>query len=173
MTNSQRLASVRECFRRFLVEQAEMARVELERVEIERAEMPRAGDQAPERAPEQAGDQAPERAGDADPESQNAPTQAAPPAEPAITGESILVRDEFYCGRRFRAEQFHAIWFIEEDQLKIFRRSGQWLQTMSAAEIDAACEDPVVLRMTPSPDVAEAETDRDADQTDHSIRRAA
>jgi hypothetical protein len=38
--------------------------------------------------------------------------------------ETILIRDGMYCGRRFDVEDGHAIWFIEEEQLKFFNASG-------------------------------------------------
>ena len=38
--------------------------------------------------------------------------------------ESILIRDGAYCGRRFDGPQGHAIWFVEEDQLKFYRLDG-------------------------------------------------
>ncbi len=38
--------------------------------------------------------------------------------------ETILVRDGFYCGRRFQSEQVQAIWFIEEDQIKYYSADG-------------------------------------------------
>jgi hypothetical protein len=38
--------------------------------------------------------------------------------------ETILIRGGAYCGRRFDAEQGHAIWFIEEGQLKFFDANG-------------------------------------------------
>jgi hypothetical protein len=38
--------------------------------------------------------------------------------------ETILVRDGVYCGRRFDAHDGHAIWFVEEEQLKFFRADG-------------------------------------------------
>ena len=38
--------------------------------------------------------------------------------------ETILIRGGNYCGRRFEAEGGHAIWFVEEDQLKFFRADG-------------------------------------------------
>ena len=34
---------------------------------------------------------------------------------PLIRRESMLIRDEFFCGRRFHSDQYDAIWFIEED----------------------------------------------------------
>ena len=44
--------------------------------------------------------------------------------------ESLLLRDGLYCGRRFEAEGGHALWFVEEDQLKIFGPDGRVLQVM-------------------------------------------
>lgn len=38
--------------------------------------------------------------------------------------ESILIRDGAYCGRRFDGPLGHAIWFVEEDQLKFYRLDG-------------------------------------------------
>jgi hypothetical protein len=40
------------------------------------------------------------------------------------TEETILIRDGIYCGRRFFLGEFMAIWFIEEEELKFFDRSG-------------------------------------------------
>jgi hypothetical protein len=38
--------------------------------------------------------------------------------------ETILIRGGNYCGRRFEADGGHALWFVEEDQLKFFRADG-------------------------------------------------
>jgi hypothetical protein len=38
--------------------------------------------------------------------------------------ETILIRNGFYCGRRFAADRGHAIWFCEENQLKFYGASG-------------------------------------------------
>jgi hypothetical protein len=38
--------------------------------------------------------------------------------------ETILIRDGAYCGRRFENDQASAIWFVEEDQLKVYRADG-------------------------------------------------
>lgn len=39
--------------------------------------------------------------------------------------ETILIRDGHYCGRRFQAEQGHAVWFLEENQIKVYLTDGQ------------------------------------------------
>ena len=50
-------------------------------------------------------------------------TQDAPEVDgssPEIQSESMLIRDEFFCGRCFRTEAYRAVWFLEEDELKIY-----------------------------------------------------
>ena len=42
--------------------------------------------------------------------------------------ETLLIRDGNYCGHRFAAEGFHAVWFAEEDQLKFYGSDGQLIQ---------------------------------------------
>ncbi|MEM9585850.1 MAG: hypothetical protein AAGA03_01100 [Planctomycetota bacterium] len=49
--------------------------------------------------------------------------------------ESILIRGGFYCGRRFDAGIYVAVWFMEEDQLKISRPDGQVVASLSGSEI--------------------------------------
>jgi len=38
--------------------------------------------------------------------------------------ETILIRDGYYCGRRFATAGAHAIWFCEENQLKFYGENG-------------------------------------------------
>ncbi len=38
--------------------------------------------------------------------------------------ETILIREGFYCGRRFERDDITAIWFIGEDELKFHDREG-------------------------------------------------
>ena len=52
-----------------------------------------------------------------------------------IVGESVLIVDGFYCGRRFDAGRCYAIWFIEEDQLKIHAAGGELLCVFSSEEL--------------------------------------
>ncbi len=49
------------------------------------------------------------------------------PGEALDCQESILIRDGFYCGRRFNFADYHAIWFVEEGHVKIFAESGELL----------------------------------------------
>ena len=53
-----------------------------------------------------------------------------------IVRESMLIRDEFFCGRTFHAEHYNAVWFIEEDVLKIHRADGSLELVLQGAEID-------------------------------------
>ncbi|TWU48715.1 hypothetical protein Poly51_46170 [Rubripirellula tenax] len=69
---------------------------------------------------------------------------------PQIQTESVLIRDEFFCGRRFRAATHRAVWFIEEDTLKIFDNQNVLQTVMRSGEIDefvgrVADADPVIL----------------------------
>lgn len=54
--------------------------------------------------------------------------------------ETILIRDGFYCGRRFRAESVHAIWFLEENQLKFFGADGRVVKVVCPAIASEAIE---------------------------------
>jgi hypothetical protein len=40
------------------------------------------------------------------------------------TSESILIRDGFFCGRRFRNDGLEAVWFVEESEIKFYDREG-------------------------------------------------
>ena len=39
--------------------------------------------------------------------------------------ETLLIRDGYYCGRRFYCDGYQAVWFIEEAQIKYFDTEGQ------------------------------------------------
>lgn len=49
--------------------------------------------------------------------------------------ESIFICDEFYRGRRFRAESVSAVWFAEEDELKVHAADGNCVASLNAAEM--------------------------------------
>jgi hypothetical protein len=38
--------------------------------------------------------------------------------------ETILIRDGYYCGRKFSCDVAQAIWFMEENQIKVYNRGG-------------------------------------------------
>jgi hypothetical protein len=50
--------------------------------------------------------------------------------------ESILIRDDFFCGRRFYTADHHAVWFIEQDELKIYDTDGDLLCVLAGCEIE-------------------------------------
>ena len=45
-------------------------------------------------------------------------------AETTPVRESILIRQGCYCGRRFECDGLSAVWFEEEDELKLYHRDG-------------------------------------------------
>lgn len=57
--------------------------------------------------------------------------------------EHILLRNDTYCGRRFFADGLQAIWFVEEDQVKIHAQDGSVARVMSVEE---------AVRLAPSTD---------------------
>lgn len=59
--------------------------------------------------------------------------ELAPDRQVALT-EHILVRDHVYCGRRFRSDELHAVWFIEEDEIKIYGPDHSVVRVLRASE---------------------------------------
>jgi hypothetical protein len=56
-------------------------------------------------------------------------------SEDCKTTEHILLRDDLYCGRRFQADGLQAIWFIEEDQIKVYAKDGTVARVLSSSEV--------------------------------------
>ncbi len=50
----------------------------------------------------------------------------------ATIRESILVRGGMFCGRKFSADGFIVIWFIEEDQIKYYAPSGDLIASLNS-----------------------------------------
>jgi hypothetical protein len=50
--------------------------------------------------------------------------------------DAVLIRNGFYAGRRFELGQYRAVWFMEEDELKIQDASGTIVAKFNAAEIN-------------------------------------
>jgi hypothetical protein len=50
----------------------------------------------------------------------------------ASIGESILIRNGLFCGRKFQCEGYEVVWFIEEDEIKFFSPCGDLLKSNSA-----------------------------------------
>jgi len=53
----------------------------------------------------------------------------------AIPEETILVRGGVYCGRRFDSGDLHAIWFLEESQVKFYGPNGLLRQVLHPAAV--------------------------------------
>ena len=49
--------------------------------------------------------------------------------------ETILIRNGYYCGRRFECDGFSAVWFVEEHELKIHDRDGRVRAALSIDEL--------------------------------------
>jgi hypothetical protein len=52
--------------------------------------------------------------------------------------ESILIRQGLYCGRRFETAGGYAIWFAEENQVKVFQDGGHVVDVLQLASALAA-----------------------------------
>ena len=44
--------------------------------------------------------------------------------------ETILLRDRFYVGRKFRAGGFQVIWWVEKNLVEVFDEDGQVVKTI-------------------------------------------
>ena len=141
MTNSQRLAAVRDHLRRWLSEQVgrqtsvsgvEEA-LEPETLDPEPQESGQSEDSGESSMGQQEGAVSPTTAPKTD-----LLTTVNPPE---INSESILIRDGFYAGRTFEAtvggESVRATWFLEPDELKIRGPQGNVLAVFGGNEIVA------------------------------------
>ncbi|MCC9657816.1 hypothetical protein [Rhodopirellula halodulae] len=63
--------------------------------------------------------------------------QIRPETDAAPWSESVFICDGFYRGRRFRTENASAIWFTEEDELKIQNAEGSVVATLSSSDMEA------------------------------------
>ncbi len=88
--------------------------------------------------------------------------------------ESIMIRDAFYCGRNFRFASHRAVWFAEEEQVKIYDADGSLLDSFKTDQLVVA-EPRVKLHQPDAED--ETEEQQPAEQApaaeDTSVRRAA
>lgn len=50
--------------------------------------------------------------------------QRAPTVTRDEVQESLLIRNGHFCGQKFTADGWTIIWFLEENQLKIYRPNG-------------------------------------------------
>tara|TARA_B100000674_G_C37544075_1_gene779755 strand:+ start:159 stop:413 length:255 start_codon:yes stop_codon:yes gene_type:complete len=54
-----------------------------------------------------------------------------------ILAESLLIRDGHYCGHKFANAALTAVWFHEEDQIKVHNKDGQLLLVVKPSETEA------------------------------------
>jgi hypothetical protein len=47
-----------------------------------------------------------------------------------VPGEAMLIRDGFFCGRRFVGQGLEAVWFIEENEIKFYNGEGAVVQVI-------------------------------------------
>ncbi len=47
--------------------------------------------------------------------------------------ETILIRNGHYCGRRFSNEKCQAVWFLEEDQIKVYAGDGRVVKSIGTS----------------------------------------
>lgn len=48
--------------------------------------------------------------------------------------ETILIRDGHYCGHRFACGDVSAVWFCEEDQVKLYDADRQLIRVANVAD---------------------------------------
>jgi hypothetical protein len=48
--------------------------------------------------------------------------------------ETILIKAGYFCGRRFSCDGLTAVWFVEENQVKVYDRQGKLLAVRVAWE---------------------------------------
>ena len=59
--------------------------------------------------------------------------------------ETTLIRNGSYCGRRFSLQGYSLIWFIDEQQIKLFAQDGSLLDTKSVLDF---CGSPLCIPAT-------------------------
>lgn len=60
-------------------------------------------------------------------------SQAEDAPQPQLV-EACLIRNGYYCGRRFQCGDHSAVWFAEEDEIKIYAPNGALLEACSIGE---------------------------------------
>ncbi len=56
-------------------------------------------------------------------------------ARDASLRETLLMRQGAYCGHRFRHDGFEAVWFVEEDQIKLYAPDHSLIATYKPSEL--------------------------------------
>jgi hypothetical protein len=68
--------------------------------------------------------------------------------------ETILIRDGLYCGRKFQIPGYEVVWFVEEDEIKVFGPCGNLLSTNSAITVLNELDTENQQQLTPTRRVA-------------------
>ena len=50
--------------------------------------------------------------------------------------ETVLIRNEAYCGHRFRLGEHSAVWFVEENELKFYSPDGKILEVIDSLTVN-------------------------------------
>ncbi len=90
----------------------------------------------------------------------------------SILRETILIRDEHFCGRHFYTADHHATWFIEEDELKIFCNHGKLVCVLASHEFDEEFDEQP-FRSSPNILKLPIQTGKTSSDSQDSTRRAA
>ena len=51
-----------------------------------------------------------------------------------VCKESVLIRERYFVGRQFRYEGVRAVWFAEEELVKLHSDDGRFLGTITVAD---------------------------------------
>jgi hypothetical protein len=55
--------------------------------------------------------------------------------------EAMLIRDGYFCGRRFECDGLGAVWFVEENEIKFYDRAGGILEVLELTPDSLASAD--------------------------------
>ena len=109
-------------------------------------------------------------------------TGEPPSTKSPIQSESIVIRNGHFCGRSFVSSHHRAIWFVEEDELKIQDASGEVVAVFTKDEIGTLAIESTLTNEANEPHVIKLDLERTdvkpsvrefADNGEQEIRRAA
>lgn len=86
--------------------------------------------------------------------------------------ESIFVCGGFYRGRRFRSEDLSAVWFAEEDEVKVHTNGGEFVASYNVEEMNRML-DPVAASVLSMHSAVVGSPQAEAVNYEQPIRRAA
>ena len=55
-----------------------------------------------------------------------------------LTRETFLIREGHYCGHRYESDELSAVWFLEEDEIKVFGENGTLLLVLQPGQSPAS-----------------------------------